>query len=87
MDPENNVHVGCGGPDIFKGINVFYRGPNRPPSRSILIQEVQLVLEGVRTSISKETYSHLRFSRERGSDLPVLDPHMIVYNDTSYSTG
>ena len=49
---------------LFKVINVFYSGPYKPPSRSNWTQSVQMLLKvggggGVRTSISKETYSHL----------------------------
>ena len=36
-------------------IIVFHRGPNGPPSRSDCTRGVQLLLEGVHTSISKET--------------------------------
>ena len=40
-------------------INVFHTGPYEPPPRNNWAQAVQLLIERVNTSISKETYSHL----------------------------
>ena len=46
---------------VFLVINVFQRRPYEPPLRSDWTQGVQLLLEGVRNSISRETYSHVMF--------------------------
>ena len=53
MDPDNFVGRG-GGRGV---INTFHRGPYEPPSRSNRTKGVPLLLEGVRTSFSKETYN------------------------------
>ena len=56
------------GPFIVLIINLLYRRPYGPLSRSNWIrvqsiQVVQLILEGACTSFSKETYRHLRISK------------------------
>ena len=54
-DSENLVREG---PDnSFLAINVFHRGPYKPPLR-MCREGVQLLLKGGPYPISKETYSH-----------------------------
>ena len=44
--------------NFFLVIDVFNREPYNTPLRNKWTQGIQLFLEGVRTIISKETYSH-----------------------------
>ena len=60
-DPENSILVGVLTTFVLDINVVIQKGPYRPPSRM-----------EVRTSISKETYSHLIFSRGLGP--PVTSP-------------
>ena len=49
------------GPENLLVISVSLRGPCGPPSRSDWNRGVQLLLEGTRTSFSKEPYSNMFF--------------------------
>ena len=66
------------GPENFLAMNVFHRGTHvRNSSRSNWTPRVQLLFEEARTTISKETYSNLLFSRGGPNPDPSLDPPMI----------
>ena len=54
----------------FLVINIFHRGPYEPPSRNKWTRGAHLLLEGVRTSIFKETYSHVIFQGGGGGSGP-----------------
>ena len=75
---------------FYLNIKVFHRGPYEPPSRSRLTHTVQIASGPMafygfncfsfelRTSISKETQSHLQFSSGVGSGptAPTPPPHL-----------
>ena len=65
----------------FLFIIVFHRGRYEPPSRSNWTQGVQLLLEGVHTSISKEHLATCDFSGGWGfrTPCPPLDPPMHIH--------
>ena len=74
--------------------NVFFRGPYEPPLRNNGTQGVQLLLEGVRTSISRKTYGQIGNCDfpgagggwGSGSPFSPLDPYMHGWHVSSKSS-